>query len=231
MIPSFPGWIWLWAAALPAVAGSTNAIALLALRHGGVTHLTGISTEGAIGLGTQDAHLLFHAVGVILLFLFGCALSAGLLRAPRWTPSAMAVWVLILEAMVLAAAAWILPETPWLGVTLCAGAMGLQNGMTSLVSGALLRTSHLTGMFTDLGTALGQLTWRGPVDRRRVAVCAVVIGSFVTGAALAAACYARWNGQALIANAVGVMAVAAVTWHLHRARLVAQYRDSEQSVP
>lgn len=231
MIPSFPRWIWLWAAALPAVAGSTNAIALLALRHGGVTHLTGISTEGAIGLGTQDVHLLFHAVGVILLFLFGCALSAGLLRAPRWTPSAMAVWVLILEAMVLAAAAWILPETPWLGVTLCAGAMGLQNGMTSLVSGALLRTSHLTGMFTDLGTALGQLTWRGPVDRRRVAVCAVVIGSFVTGAALAAACYARWNGQALIANAVGVMAVAAVTWHLHRARLVAQYRDSEQSVP
>lgn len=231
MIPMLPRWIWLWAATLPAVAGSTNAIALLALRHGGVTHLTGISTEGAIGLGTHDVHLLFHAAGVILLFLFGCALSAALLRAPRWTPSAMAACLLILEAMVLAAAAWMLPEAPWLGVTLCAGAMGLQNGLTSLVSGALLRTSHLTGMFTDLGTALGQLAWRGPVDRRRVAVCAVVIVSFATGAAVAAACYARWNGQALIANAVGVMAVAAATWRLHRARQIAQYREPEQSAP
>ena len=32
--------------------------------------------------------------------------------------------------------------------------MGLQNAMVSVVSGAVVRTSHLTGMFTDLGIEL-----------------------------------------------------------------------------
>lgn len=37
-------------------------------------------------------------------------------------------------------------------------AMGLQNAMVSMVSGAVVRTSHLTGMFTDLGIELSAIT-------------------------------------------------------------------------
>jgi uncharacterized membrane protein YoaK (UPF0700 family) len=37
-------------------------------------------------------------------------------------------------------------------------AMGLQNAMVSMISGSVVRTTHLTGMFTDLGIELASVT-------------------------------------------------------------------------
>ncbi|NII53983.1 YoaK family protein [Luteibacter sp. SG786] len=218
MIPFFPRWIWSWAVFLPLVAGSVNAAALLSLHHGGVTHLTGISTEGAIGLGSGDVALLLHAVGVIALFTVSCAFSAWLARGPRWIPSVSAGTLLLAVAALLAVASSVMASTPWLGVMICAAAMGLQNGTTSLVTGAVLRTSHLTGMFTDLGIALGQRLWHGPVDRRRVAVCFTVVASFICGATGGTLLYLRWNATALIVSAavsagVGILTLALARRH------------------
>ncbi|HEY0245102.1 MAG TPA: YoaK family protein, partial [Mucilaginibacter sp.] len=36
-------------------------------------------------------------------------------------------------------------------------AMGLQNAMVSMISGSVVRTTHLTGMFTDLGIELAAI--------------------------------------------------------------------------
>ena len=36
-------------------------------------------------------------------------------------------------------------------------AMGLQNAMVTMISGSVVRTTHLTGMFTDLGIELSSL--------------------------------------------------------------------------
>jgi len=38
-------------------------------------------------------------------------------------------------------------------------AMGLQNALVSVISGSVVRTTHLTGTFTDLGIELAQLKW------------------------------------------------------------------------
>jgi uncharacterized membrane protein YoaK (UPF0700 family) len=35
-------------------------------------------------------------------------------------------------------------------------AMGMQNAMVSMISGSVVRTTHLTGMFTDLGIELAE---------------------------------------------------------------------------
>lgn len=44
-------------------------------------------------------------------------------------------------------------------------AMGLQNSLVSIVSGSVVRTTHLTGIFTDLGIELAQFTQKKPEDR------------------------------------------------------------------
>jgi uncharacterized membrane protein YoaK (UPF0700 family) len=36
-------------------------------------------------------------------------------------------------------------------------AMGMQNALVTVISGSVVRTTHLTGTFTDLGIELGQL--------------------------------------------------------------------------
>jgi uncharacterized membrane protein YoaK (UPF0700 family) len=45
--------------------------------------------------------------------------------------------------------------------------MGLQNSLVTRISGALIRTTHLTGLFTDLGIELSQLFFRKTEEQRR----------------------------------------------------------------
>jgi len=48
-------------------------------------------------------------------------------------------------------------------------AMSVQNTLVTLVSNSIVRTTHLTGMFTDLGIELAQLFFYGkPTDRRKL---------------------------------------------------------------
>lgn len=69
-------------------------------------------------------------------------------------------------------------------------AMGLQNAMVSVVSGAVVRTSHLTGMFTDLGIELSAITLakkdareplRQKIFLRLVIICFFFIGGVSGG--------------------------------------------------
>lgn len=182
MVPSLPRWTWRWAAALPFVAGATNAIALMAFRHGGLTHLTGITTETAMAAVTANANVALHGVLIIASFLCGCGVSAGLTGPARWHHAGRQRRVLGLEAVLLALSAVFLSSHTSIALLLAAFAMGLQNGLSSAATGGLLRTTHLTGMLTDLGTAAGFHRHGRSADRRRVTLSMLVCAMFVSGA-------------------------------------------------
>ncbi len=64
-------------------------------------------------------------------------------------------------------------------------AMGLQNAFVSVISGAAVRTTHLTGLFTDLGIDLSALLHRGDMPRnilqQRIILKVVIILFFLSG--------------------------------------------------
>src|SRR5690606_26439106 len=63
-------------------------------------------------------------------------------------------------------------------------AMGLQNGIVSVVSGKVVRTTHLTGMVTDLGLSLGKLLMKKGnlvFVKRNITLSFAIITSFITG--------------------------------------------------
>jgi uncharacterized membrane protein YoaK (UPF0700 family) len=64
-------------------------------------------------------------------------------------------------------------------------AMGLQNSLVSMISGSVVRTTHLTGTFTDLGIELGQIFQKNQ-DRRglvsKIKLRSTIIFFFMTGA-------------------------------------------------
>lgn len=64
--------------------------------------------------------------------------------------------VLILLILGLSGAFIILQHPNFIAISLLF-AMGLQNALVTRISGALVRTTHLTGLFTDLGIELSQL--------------------------------------------------------------------------
>mmetsp|Transcript_86368 Transcript_86368/g.278931 ORF Transcript_86368/g.278931 Transcript_86368/m.278931 type:complete len:327 (+) Transcript_86368:197-1177(+) len=64
-------------------------------------------------------------------------------------------WALVGNALLLLAAVLLHSETS-LAPYLTAAACGLQNGMITSYSGAIIRTTHVTGLATDVGLILGR---------------------------------------------------------------------------
>ena len=63
---------------------------------------------------------------------------------------------------------------------------GLQNGMASTYSGMVFRTTHVSGMFTDLGIYIGEWLRGLDVDTWRIRVCLLVVTAFTVGSAMGA---------------------------------------------
>lgn len=73
-------------------------------------------------------------------------------------------------------------------------AMGLQNSLVTTISNAVVRTTHLTGLFTDLGIELSQLLfYKSPVERKSlhssIQLRLTIIFFFFTGGIMAGAAY------------------------------------------
>ena len=79
---------------------------------------------------------------------------------------------------------------------------GVQNGIVSAYSGAIIRTTHVTGIFTDLGIYLGHLLRGLPVDRLRLRVCVLVATSFALGSAAGALLFRAMHERSLLIPAV-----------------------------
>ncbi|MBD3748691.1 MAG: DUF1275 domain-containing protein [Sphingobacteriales bacterium] len=65
-------------------------------------------------------------------------------------------------------------------------AMGLQNALVTQISNAIVRTTHLTGLFTDLGIEIAQVFFYTAQDRLKklkssIKLRLVIIGSFFSG--------------------------------------------------
>ena len=74
-------------------------------------------------------------------------------------------------------------------------AMGLQNALVSMVSGSVVRTTHLTGTFTDLGIDLAKLIngdqASRPNLRSKIKLRVYIIFFFMTGAVMGAYLFHR----------------------------------------
>ena len=174
------------------VAGYVNVVLLINCGQT-VSHQTGNTTRFGDAIGS----LLLHKEGaafelaffgsLIGLFLLG-SFSSGLMievaqRSNRRSPF---LFPMIGEVICLAAVLLLLVWRPMLPIIpgLAAMAMGLQNATITRISGAVVRTTHLTGVVTDLGLELVQL-WRNktarPAAGRRVILLSCIFGSFLFG--------------------------------------------------
>jgi uncharacterized membrane protein YoaK (UPF0700 family) len=87
----------------------------------------------------------------------------------------------LLVSFLLFASVPLLAQGSAYGVYTAACACGLQNAMVSTYSGTVVRTTHVSGMFTDLGISAGHFLRGLPVDNRRISLCLTVITGFLSG--------------------------------------------------
>lgn len=58
-------------------------------------------------------------------------------------------------------------------------AMGLQNALVTMISNAVVRTTHLTGLFTDLGLELSQLFFYKTTSHRKTLLSSIQLRMFI----------------------------------------------------
>ncbi|MBS1603088.1 MAG: DUF1275 domain-containing protein [Bacteroidetes bacterium] len=111
-------------------------------------------------------------------------------------------------------------------------AMGMQNALVSKISGSVVRTTHLTGTFTDLGIELAQLIRTNsdskPHLRSRILLKLVIILSFISGALTGAWAFQFAHFYSFYVPAF--ILVFALLYDLFRINVKRYYRKIEQSI-
>lgn len=214
-----PRWVWLGAASLALVAGMVNVVGYLGFEHLALSHLTGTASllGSALSGGRWDA--AFQLGTIIAAFVGGAVLSGLVIQDSTLRLGRRYGVALAIEALLLAAAVPLFEQGNHLGPVLAAAACGLQNAMTATYSGALVRTAHLTGMFTDLGVFLGHRLRGLPVEPKRLWLSLLIIGGFTGGGLLGAWLFGHLAYRTLLvpATLTGVTGIAYAAYrHWHR---------------
>ncbi len=212
MFTKLPRWVEVGGFWLAAIAGAVNAIGLLGFKHQGVSHLTGTSTLLGLSLVNLEVAESTHLFLIIISFVLGAALSGAIIDNAVLRLGHRYGITLLLEAALLLLAMVSLGHGSTAGHLLASAACGLQNGMVSTYSGAAIRTTHVSGLFTDLGTMLGARLRGHPIDRRKALLFLLLIAGFILGGSVGAYSYQRLQFVALAIPACAAITLAIVYW-------------------
>lgn len=211
MITKLPRWVWTGAWILAFIAGIVNVVGLLGFEHQAITHLTGNTSLLAESIGNGDVKKLLHFGALIAAFVGGCALSGFILQGSVLRLGRRYGVVLLLVSLLLFASIPLLQQGRELGMYTAACACGLQNAMASTFSGSVVRTTHVSGMFTDLGIFLGHALRRMPVDAKRLRLSLLVISGFLCGGVAGTLLFQVMSYRALVLPAT-LTAIAALAY-------------------
>ena len=205
MIPLLRGWTTVQRTAqnnlrlgmtLCFVAGATNAGGFLAVGQY-TSHMTGVLSSVADNLVLGQFTLAFAGLAAFAAFVGGAMTTAWMVNwgLRRKLQSAYGRPLLLEAALLLVFGLFGTGINVWAGlfapltVLLLCYLMGLQNAVITKISHAEIRTTHITGLATDMGIELGKLVYinrmsrDNPVvaDRHKLGIHIKLIGSFFVG--------------------------------------------------
>jgi uncharacterized membrane protein YoaK (UPF0700 family) len=195
-------------AVLSFVAGAANAGGFLAVGRY-TSHMTGVVSSVADDIVLGQFALVAVGIGSLCAFLMGAMCTAILvnwglrkrLRSAYSLPLLVESLALLVFGLFGAAingfASLFLPLT----VLLLCFMMGLQNAVITKISHAEIRTTHVTGLVTDLGIELGKWLYinrlQGPshvrANRQRLRLQALLIACFFIGGLSGAWGFKAWG--------------------------------------
>ena len=189
------------------------------------SHMTGFASMLADNLVLGNMKLVLGALGALLAFTAGAATTAVLVHWSRhhWVRSEVAL-PLLLEAVLLLIfglmGATLTRQTPFavpLTLLVLAFTMGLQNALVSKISSSQIRTTHMTGVITDLGIELGKMLYwnrtssppesRVRANRIKLRLYCALLGMFITGGLVGALGFKYVGFVWVVPLALGLLAI------------------------
>ena len=204
------------------IAGAVNAGGFVAVRQY-TSHMSGIVSAMADNLALGSVSLLMAGLFAMLSFLAGATCTSVMVRwARQRSLRSEYALPLILEAFLLFAFGFtghVFESKEVLGtVALLCFTMGLQNAIVTKISGAVIRTTHLTGMVTDVGIKLGRMIYGhlsgtppfANVDTGKLTLLASLIALFFSGGVIGALGFRHIGFLFTLPLAVVLLVLAAV---------------------
>lgn len=198
MISKLPRWVEYGSFLLALVAGLINSIGLLGFKHQSISHLSGTATLLGVGAVNSTFSDTLHLVFILLSFLAGSAISGYFLNSGSLKLGRNYSGLLILEALFIFGAIYFLSRGSVQGHYLASAACGLQNALATTYSGAIIRTTHVTGIFTDLGIMLGSKLRGENFDNRKALLFLLIIIGFIVGGVFGAFLFSTLKFNALL---------------------------------
>ena len=206
---------------LAGIAGAANAGGFILL--GSYTsHMTGYLSALADNIALQNLAFVLQSLLAITLFILGAATSALTINWARaHAPKQQYSLPLSLQGALLITLAELskFPLPAAIGHALSLGLlcfiMGLQNATITKISYARIRTTHATGMITDIGIELGRAAYgrafHSPVtaDRAKLTLLLQLLASFLIGGIIGAFGYS-WAGFAFSLPLAAILLAMAV---------------------
>lgn len=206
----------LWIYGLTVLGGYFNSGAIW-LHQRPSSHHTGNLSALAQSVLLGDWPLALELLGVMLAFIAGTVLAGYLFHERKFKPSARYGLCLLSMGVLVLSAALLRPDGRFL-LFMGAGFMGLQNGLFIFYKNTLVRTTHVTGTFTDFGFALGAYLRGQREEKQRVfyygcSILSFLLGGFLAPLVLHFGVRVFWLGMAL-----GYLGLGGFYFYLHEKR-------------
>ena len=220
---TLPLWVQLGAFFLAVNAGMINVLGLVTLLHQSVSHMTGNVSMLAMALMKWQPDTILFLGLVVLCYVTGSFYSGLILGNSQVKLGSRYGLPLSLVAFFILLCWLLLPYFPRYALLWACGAMGVQNAMVSHYKGTIIRTTHLSGVLTDLGLALGYRLRGLKVERRRIILHLLILIGFFLGGLLASLIYPYLKLNAYLVPAMLSATLSSIYWLIYY-----RYRQTQE---
>ncbi len=210
-----PFWIQLGAFLLAVNAGIINVLGLITVLHQSVSHMTGNVSMLAMALVQWHPEQVLYLVLITVCYVIGSMYSGLILGNSNFQLGRRYGYPLSLVALFILLCWILLPFYPRYALLWASVAMGVQNAMVSHYKGTIIRTTHLSGVLTDLGLALGYRLRGLEVESRRTVLHLLILIGFLIGGVLASWIYPSLKLNAFLIPAVLSLTLSLTYWIIY----------------
>ncbi len=183
-----------------------------------VSHLTGDIARIGSGLsnfGTGNDSPTLSVGTATLGFITGATISGFLLHHPTVEIALPYGRILSALGLFLVAAHFCHWDYPFLAIAISSAVCGVQNALASRYRGVVLRTTHLTGIFTDFGIHLGMKLRGHHIESWKLLIPICITFSFLTGAVTSSALILHHKADWILTAGIGYF-VGGVLWSIYK---------------
>ena len=211
--------------ALAFLSAAVNACFLIHLGTS-VGHLTGDVSRVAVELISAQTGLhqsFANLVSATLGFLAGATSAGFFIHHPDLEFARPYGRAIVIIGGCLGASQLALTNAPALAIGLTAFGCGLQNALATTYKGTILRTTHVTGLLTDLGSNIGLHLRGGAVRAQKILVPLLLVLAFFAGA-IAGSGLVLWGSQRPLLTLAGLYLGGGLGWSLLKRWLLTQLK-------